>query len=279
MDWDDGGSSLGQFARVRVFLNITRPLRKFIRIKTEWNEDDVIILLVYEKLPDFGYACEMVGHTLRDCYDDSADRSSHEFGPWLRAATHIRWGKKSTVHGVKLDSTHREEDSHSETDNHVNQRLREMTLGKQHADPMMNMPIIRQGIKIPIHSLNLSPNYVEIENQSEPLVHVSGQLTVPLKCDIQKSSQMKDERDLTVEHNGLGTEKSNKHWKRRAREKGKEVVMCSDSIPLPGSKSGLLKIDVTNSQESTSPPKKKNKFEDMTVSLTDILAVVATQPR
>lgn len=80
LDRGEGDSFLGQYVRIRVRLNITRPLKKFIRIKTVGNEEDLIILLVYEKLPDFCYVCGRIGHTFRDCDDESADQSTHDMG-------------------------------------------------------------------------------------------------------------------------------------------------------------------------------------------------------
>lgn len=63
------------------------------------------------------------------------------------------------------------------------------------------------------------------------------------------------------------------NWKCQARDKGKEVVISSDSFPIPGTKRGLQTINVTIPQEFTSPSKKKNKLVEV-----DVTAVVAKQP-
>lgn len=161
-----------------------RPLKKFIRIKTVGTEEDVIILLAHEKLPDFCYACGRVGHTFRDCDDVNADRSTHEYGPWLRAATHFGWGKKNTAHGVKSNSTHSAEASHNEAENDENQRLREVTSGKRKLDPVVSRPLTSQDVDLPIHSLVFPHSPIEHEIQVRPIGHSFGPKTGLIMGDI-----------------------------------------------------------------------------------------------
>ncbi|XP_075515387.1 uncharacterized protein LOC142550031 [Primulina tabacum] len=64
VDRGENGSFLGRFARIKLRLDITKPLRKCLRISVMREEEDPIILLVYERLPDFCYACDRLGHSL-----------------------------------------------------------------------------------------------------------------------------------------------------------------------------------------------------------------------
>ncbi|XP_073122061.1 uncharacterized protein At4g02000-like [Henckelia pumila] len=66
----ENGLLQGRFARIRVRINITQPLKKCIRICAMRDEDDTIVLLVYGILPDFCYACGRLDHVYRDCEDD-----------------------------------------------------------------------------------------------------------------------------------------------------------------------------------------------------------------
>ncbi|KAK0590300.1 hypothetical protein LWI29_025123 [Acer saccharum] len=56
----------------------------------EW--EVITAILLYERLPEFCYACGIIGHGLRDCPDDEArlgalEGETTKYGSWLRAAT------------------------------------------------------------------------------------------------------------------------------------------------------------------------------------------------
>lgn len=85
VDMGVDGSCTGKFARVRVTLNIERPLLRCVNTLTEDGEKPTLIILLYERLPDFCYVCGKVGHVLRDCENDTVNKAELEFGPWLRA--------------------------------------------------------------------------------------------------------------------------------------------------------------------------------------------------
>lgn len=117
MDKGDNGVVMGNYARLRVFIDITKPLKKFIRIKAIEEAEDIIIILVYERLPNFCYACGRVGHSFSD-YDDAAvDKSKQSFGPWLRAASHVGWDRKIHTNGTKTGQTKGDKASHATAEN------------------------------------------------------------------------------------------------------------------------------------------------------------------
>ncbi|KAH6796743.1 hypothetical protein C2S52_021297 [Perilla frutescens var. hirtella] len=47
--------------------------------------EERLVILRYEKLPDFCYACGRVGHVLRYCVDIPKDKRQIVYGMWLRA--------------------------------------------------------------------------------------------------------------------------------------------------------------------------------------------------
>lgn len=49
------------------------------------SSEESYIILLYEKLPNFCYACGKLGHIMRDCEDHSVDKVSLAFGSWIRA--------------------------------------------------------------------------------------------------------------------------------------------------------------------------------------------------
>lgn len=76
---------MGNYARIRVRINVTQPLKKFIRISVSNKEEDIIVLLTYERLPDFFYGCGRIGRSIRDCEKPSLDNAHSGFGSWMRA--------------------------------------------------------------------------------------------------------------------------------------------------------------------------------------------------
>ncbi|TXG52986.1 hypothetical protein EZV62_022155 [Acer yangbiense] len=47
----------GKFLRVKVLIDISKPLKRWLRLKLDRSENIVVVELRYERLPDFCYAC------------------------------------------------------------------------------------------------------------------------------------------------------------------------------------------------------------------------------
>ncbi|KAH6755683.1 hypothetical protein C2S53_010152 [Perilla frutescens var. hirtella] len=78
VDNDGIGSAVGQFVRIKVRKRIDKPLEKCFYVADDKSEERCMVLLLYENLSDFCYACGCVGHMLHGCEDESAkgfDRS------------------------------------------------------------------------------------------------------------------------------------------------------------------------------------------------------------
>lgn len=77
------------FIRIRVRINITKPLASGMRIRRNGG-DWSWISFRYERLPNFCFICSLIGHTEKFCikpfegYPTTAER---QFGAWLRAQT------------------------------------------------------------------------------------------------------------------------------------------------------------------------------------------------
>ncbi|KAL2921371.1 hypothetical protein RDABS01_012862 [Bienertia sinuspersici] len=82
---DDLG--LGKFRRARVVLDVTKPLRRFQRIK---NKDGRVIKVdyKYERLPFFCFSCGVMGHSEKDCLvsEDEGTNGDYGWGMWLKAS-------------------------------------------------------------------------------------------------------------------------------------------------------------------------------------------------
>lgn len=80
------GVCMARFMRIRVKINVSKPLKRTVRIRI--NDKSQFYNLKYERLPNFCYICGCFNHLDVDC--DKRDRSKalvlqHQFGSFLRA--------------------------------------------------------------------------------------------------------------------------------------------------------------------------------------------------
>lgn len=244
VDVGEGGCYLGRFARIRVTRKLSLPLQKCLWVSTEEATDDIIIILVYEKLPDFCFACGRIGHVLRDCEDVEAPKDNPSFGNWLRASTHS--GKKK----VQLERDTRPNQTHQ-------------TPGGSDSSEKSSIPTNSQSQRNPRGAVNDSPysGQVQIPRQDEYILelikesdNVQGH---NLRDSAQPSKERNTQRDITSVINGdcmdgqilvsgagdeisfnttemtrdhsLSLSKVAAKWKRRAREVGNQLP--SANIP------------------------------------------------
>lgn len=78
----EDGSCTGKYARIRIMLDISKPLRQGIWVKQEETGHESCILLRYERLSQF---CGCLGHIFRDCVSPNENLKELSFGQWLRA--------------------------------------------------------------------------------------------------------------------------------------------------------------------------------------------------
>lgn len=106
VDIDDTG--WGSFLRVRVDINLTKPLARIRKITIKG--DTLWLSVKYAKLPKFCYGCDRILHTKGIC-QMSKSSPKDQFGNWLRGeVTHKTWSKSGeeilTINGQ--NSPHRQ---------------------------------------------------------------------------------------------------------------------------------------------------------------------------
>ena len=89
VDANGSGFHLGSFLRIRVQMEITKPLCRGWKVRLgehgmKWVE------FKYERLPIFCHLCGMIDHDERDCLQGFRSKETpmpeeKQFGPWLRA--------------------------------------------------------------------------------------------------------------------------------------------------------------------------------------------------
>ncbi|KAL9451795.1 hypothetical protein AB3S75_013380 [Citrus x aurantiifolia] len=74
-----------EYIQVRISIDIMKRLKKVIRIQQE-NGKEIMVGVVYEKLPDFCFCCGFIGHQFRECAQYKGQpKENLAYGAWLKA--------------------------------------------------------------------------------------------------------------------------------------------------------------------------------------------------
>ena len=97
VDAPKSGLAWGPFLRIRVDVDITKPLMRGKMIQIEGMEKGWVHFK-YERLPIYCYRCGILGHQERECQKTkkgcfTVDEDDFQFGPWLRVmGPKLKWG-------------------------------------------------------------------------------------------------------------------------------------------------------------------------------------------
>lgn len=104
------GDCMGEVIRVRVSIDVTKPLMKILEIKKEdmYEEKGTPVLIRYERLPDFCYCCGCIGHQYRECaMYKNQPKEELAYGPWLKAPTMAEKSNQSRRRNKENDTENR----------------------------------------------------------------------------------------------------------------------------------------------------------------------------
>ncbi|KAK3211237.1 hypothetical protein Dsin_015943 [Dipteronia sinensis] len=92
VDGGNAGEAGGKFMRVRVRIEIDKPLKMCLQIDILGDGVKTIMLLRYERLPNHCFKCGMVDHCRYECPSTVQSQVSNGveimlFGIWMRAST------------------------------------------------------------------------------------------------------------------------------------------------------------------------------------------------
>ncbi|CAI9100599.1 OLC1v1037728C1 [Oldenlandia corymbosa var. corymbosa] len=79
VDRDAEGSVIGRFLRIKVELDVTKPLRPIIKAKYKGNP--FLAEVKYERLPEYCFFCGIIGHSVPG-YEERIMKDVPETGPW-----------------------------------------------------------------------------------------------------------------------------------------------------------------------------------------------------
>lgn len=61
------GMCAGRYARIRMMIDISKSLQQGIWVQPENSLEEICIILLYERLPNFCFECGKLGHVKRGC--------------------------------------------------------------------------------------------------------------------------------------------------------------------------------------------------------------------
>ncbi|MBA0788525.1 hypothetical protein Gotri_027574 [Gossypium trilobum] len=89
IDWKDQDGGWTAFMRLKVKINILKPLKRVVRL-VDKEGMETIGVIKYERLPDLCYACGLIGHSFRTCESNKEEEEvgqnglNLQYGGWLR---------------------------------------------------------------------------------------------------------------------------------------------------------------------------------------------------
>jgi hypothetical protein len=87
VDTDAYGSAVGSYLRIKVRVDIHKPLLRGVTLEDEEEEEGGFCPLQYEFLPNFCYGCGLLGHVEKDCDENIGRMGEKQFGNWMRASS------------------------------------------------------------------------------------------------------------------------------------------------------------------------------------------------
>ncbi|KAL5744258.1 hypothetical protein ACOSQ2_027374 [Xanthoceras sorbifolium] len=89
---ENSKDSWGKFLRVKVYMDVMKPLLKGFWVRLDEFDIMVVALIEYERLPEFFLGYRYLRHYLKDCDNEATKNEAlegldTEYGLWLKAAT------------------------------------------------------------------------------------------------------------------------------------------------------------------------------------------------
>lgn len=281
VDMGEGGSCMGMYARVRVSRQVDLPLRCCISLNAANNSSCELILLRYERLPDFCYACGCVTHTIRECTDEKADKKNLMFGCWLRAGRTQDVRRKKNNGRTDADLNNRDDTALVKCTQTENEQI--LYLDKASSNGQSDL----RETKAPANTKE-GDKVVAAGTMEEDRVDVDGSENDTMIIEVARLEPEATKEKLD-QQKGTPQNPSHRSWKRLARQppKGKqEHVLPSTTVDqtVKRKADSLLEEDVTLKQVRFSPSRHDSDggvtkgIECSASNITSSTAEAAVQP-
>ncbi|TXG66768.1 hypothetical protein EZV62_008043 [Acer yangbiense] len=96
----------GKFMRVKVRIDISKALKRWLKLKLGKSEEVTTLTLKYERLLEFCYTCGKIGHGIRECQDEVARKASITDRSKPRSGSYNSWNssEKSRSQEASMES-------------------------------------------------------------------------------------------------------------------------------------------------------------------------------
>lgn len=86
MDKNENCGMWGNNIRIKVKLDISRPLKRGLMLKIDETGEQLWITIRYERIPDFCFHCGIIGHVAKECIKACVNKEENhfEFGSWMK---------------------------------------------------------------------------------------------------------------------------------------------------------------------------------------------------
>ncbi|KAI8024636.1 Uncharacterized protein LOK49_LG02G00834 [Camellia lanceoleosa] len=217
MDFEDGGIAWGRTMRIRVAIDVRKPLRWGMKLSLSLT-DPIWVDFKYERLPIFCYFCGLLGHTDRDC---DAKLSSAEgsridvmqYGAWLRMDNFKAKGAR------RNGPTYRGDEVRSPVDQGTSTRLASV-YRKEDEGPLPSIP--KPGAPADVVPAQHRDRDVHVGQSLFPVIDGVCPETAPTQIEpvpVAKSSPIVPTALMEIEARPLGvTMLGKKKWKKVARQ-------------------------------------------------------------
>jgi hypothetical protein len=317
VDIPPGEMGWGRFLRIRVSIDITKPLPRGKRVRFE--EDEAFwVFFQYERLPTFCYRCGKLGHSDKDCHLNyaqglSGEGSKFQFGSWLRSPPlKLLRGSPSdqetpinrNVHAVPEPTqaqSRPEPDPWPKVSNGIEEDVPRMRQSRLELDPLPNIPngsvvdvpCMRQEVR----TLDV-PRIGEVEQHLSELAEdslqsmdydVEGTESIPIHPALllDKASSLGSDKfsslGLGLQTGNVDSSLSTQHplipWKRRARLNPQFTSLETVKVYSKDKGKRALPIEFGISESHTElPAAKVRKLNQETDGVSPVLVEAVVQP-
>ncbi|KAL0444781.1 UNVERIFIED_CONTAM: hypothetical protein Slati_2200800 [Sesamum latifolium] len=120
---DAAGCAWGASLRIRVGLNVTKPLKRALKVRST-SGAELHARLTYERLANVCYLCGFLGHIDKYCalrFDEGFQdpRTEIQYGSWLRAPIPLRGRSQVQSQGAAAPSAQQQHRSSARTDSAI----------------------------------------------------------------------------------------------------------------------------------------------------------------
>ncbi|KAJ4832701.1 hypothetical protein Tsubulata_050185 [Turnera subulata] len=197
---EKGKTGWGKFVRAKIFLNVEKPLRKSLMIKTSQGLATEITYR-YKGIPNFCYICSKLGHLLKKCEqrkEESDDEEVVTFREWMRASPRKPYSAKHEGPAPNPGSGHTAASNCSARNNGPKEVAQKLQLEKE---PLVNH--IERVLSLTTMNMNpLSPVAGAAVGDSGDIIAASGVSVSPERVGLEKLStqsiEMEERRSLSL---------------------------------------------------------------------------------